>query len=489
MFEQVRYTSCMSPTPNPVVPPTNHALPDDPIDSLERYLDAGGLEGLGRARHLTSPEVIDIIGAAGIRGRGGAGFPAGRKWRSLAEAIGDTDRAFVVINAAEGEPGTFKDRALLRRNPYLVLEGALIAAHCLDATRIVVATKARYHQELDRVRTAISELTAVGVLGNIEIEVVEGPDHYLFGEESALLEVIEGEDPLPRQLPPYLYGLFTAQPNLGWSAGSDQSPGGPIEASDNPALVNNVETYAHAALVCRHGAEWYRSMGTSESPGPTVVTITGDVQRPVVAEIPLGQPLRTVIHELAGGPGPGRLIKGVLSGVSNPVITPDLLDLPITHEHFGGAGTGVGSAGFIVYDDTRNMVDVAYQVSRFLHVESCGQCNPCKTGTQGITQALESLVLGTATSADIDLIERRILTVTDGSRCYLPTQEQRVVMSLLQQYPADLDVRLAGFSGDLDAPLPKLIDVADGVATTDPTAGFKRPDWTYGETPVRLTAG
>ena len=133
------------------------------------------------------------------------------------------------------------------------------------------------------------------------------------------------------------------------------------------------------------------------------------------------------------------------------------------------------------------MVDIAYQVSRFLHVESCGQCNPCKTGTQGITQALESLVLGTATSADIYLIERRILTVTDGSRCYLPTQEQRVVMSLLQQYPADLDVRLAGFSGDLDAPLPKLIDVADGVATTDPTAGFKRPDWTYGETPVRLT--
>ncbi len=470
------------------IQPSHHALPERPLPSLEDYLDTGGLEGLGFARHHSPDEVIDVIEAAGIRGRGGAGFPAGRKWRSLANAIGETDQGFVVINAAEGEPGTFKDRALLRRNPWIVIEGALIAARCIAANRVVIATKAIYTEELARIRSAVAELVAVGATGDVQIEITEGPDHYLYGEESALLEVIEGEDPLPRQLPPYLYGLFTASPNLGWSAGSDQSPGGPTEASDNPALVNNVETYAHAALVCRHGADWYRSMGTDESPGPTIVTITGDVQQAVVAEVPLGLPLGQVIDELAGGPTRG-VIKGVLSGVSNPVITPNLLELPISHEAFGAAGTGIGSAGFIVFDDSRNMVDVAYQVSRFLHVESCGQCNPCKTGTQGITQALESLVLSTATSADIDLIERRILTVTDASRCYLPTQEQQVITSLLQQYPADLDVRLAGFPGDLDVPLPKLTNIADGVAHLDPQAGFKRPDWTYAETPVRLTIG
>ena len=172
-------------------------------------------------------------------------------------------------------------------------------------------------------------------------------------------------------------------------------------------------------------------MGTSDSPGPTIVTITGDVQQAVVAEIDLGQSLGSIIAGLADGPRPGRLIKAVLSGVSNPVLTADQLGTPITHESLAAAGGGLGSAGFIVYDDTRNMVDVAYQVSKFLHVESCGQCNPCKTGTHDITAALEHLVTATGSPRDaMATIERRLLTVTDASRCYLPTQEQRVIASL-----------------------------------------------------------
>lgn len=467
---------------------TDHALPDSPIPSLQAYVDRGGLDGLAAARDRSPSEVIDLIDAAGLRGRGGAGFPTGRKWRSLATSVTAADRAFVVVNAAEGEPGTFKDRALLRANPYLVLEGALIAAHCIDADRIVVATKAVYRPELQRLRSAIAELGDAGLFSGAEITVVEGPDHYLFGEETALLEVIEGEDPLPRHIPPYQYGLFTTSPQLGWSAGADDSPGGPTEPSDNPALVNNVETYAHAALVCRNGADWYRSMGTPGSPGPTIVTITGDVRRSVVAEIELGQPLGSIIAELAGGPRPGRRIKAVLSGVSNPVLTPDQLGTPVAHETLADAGAGLGSAGFIVYDDTRNLVDLAYQVSRFLHVESCGQCNPCKTGTQDITAALEHLVAATGSASDaIATIERRLLTVTDASRCYLPTQEQRLVPSLLRAHPADLEARLSGLAGDLDLPLPKLLDIQDGVAHLDPQAPRKRPDWTHGETPVRLT--
>ncbi len=466
---------------------TTNALPADAIGSLAEYRISGGLDGLDRARALGPDGTIGLIEAAGIRGRGGAGFPTGRKWRSLRDTITAEDRGFVVVNAAEGEPGTFKDRALLRANPYLVLEGAVIAAACLGTDRIVVATKAGYRHERESIRRAAAELDEAGTVSGIEIVIVEGPDHYLFGEETAMLEVIEGEDPLPRHLPPYQYGLFTTSPQLGWSAGADGSPGGPAVTGDNPVLVNNVETFAHAALVCRHGADWYRSMGTTDSPGPTIVTITGDVERAVVAEIALGQPLGTVITELTGGPRPGRAIKAVLSGVSNPVLTADAVDTPISHEHLAAAGGGLGSAGFIVYDDSRNMIDVAYQVARFLHVESCGQCNPCKTGTGGIGAALEGLVTCTG-DADrhVATIERLLSTVTDASRCYLPTQARLLVASILQLFPGDLGDRLDGRRGELDVPLPKLVDLVDGVAVIDDDQARKRPDWTYGETPVRL---
>jgi NADH:ubiquinone oxidoreductase subunit F (NADH-binding) len=472
-----------------VIHRTSYALPDAPITSLDDFIDGGGLTGLLAARSSDGAEVIDVVGAAGIRGRGGAGLPTGRKWRSLAESATAADRAFVVVNAAEGEPGTFKDRALLRANPYIVLEGALIAAHCIGAERVVVATKAKYGPELAALRRAIGELDAGGWTVGIDLLIVEGPDHYLFGEETALLEVIEGEDPLPRHLPPYHYGLFTTSPQLGWSAGTDDSPGGPSEESSNPALVNNAETYAHAALVCRHGADWYRSLGTPESPGFSIVTLTGDVQRAVVAEVELGQPLDEVILELSGGAQTSRRIKAVLSGVSNPVLASDKIHTAIGYETLAAVGGGMGSAGFIIYDDRRNLVDVAYQVSRFLHVESCGQCNPCKTGTHDITAVLEHLVAGTGSPDEtVATIERRMSTVTDAARCYLPTQERLVVASLLMADEADLAARLGSEAGDLDVPLPKLVDIANGVAELDPRADRKRPDWTYAESPVRLTS-
>ncbi len=466
---------------------THHALPDHPVTTLDRYVALGGMGGLSRARSRPPIETIDEIATAGIRGRGGAGFPTGTKWRSLFEAATVADRASVVVNAAEGEPGTFKDRALLRSNAYVVLEGALVGAHCLGADRVIVATKSTYRNEVAALRRAIGELDSAGWLDGVQVIVVEGPDHYLFGEETGLLEVIEGEDPLPRHLPPYHYGLFTTAPQLGWSAGIDDSPGGPAEPSSNPALVNNVETFAHTALVCRNGSEWYRSMGTAQSPGPTIVTVTGDVVRPTVAEVELGQPLDDLIHELAGGPLPDRTIKAVLSGVSNPVLLADRLSTPVSYEHLASAGGGLGSVGFIVYDDRRNLIDVAYQVSRFLAVESCGQCNPCKTGSLDITTALEHLVAGTGSAgSSATIIERRLQTVTDASRCYLATQEQRVVASLLQGDSADLAERLEGVPGDLDVPLPKIIDLVDGTVEVDHRHRHKRPDWTYSETPVRF---
>lgn len=478
---------------------TNHALPTEPFSSLEAYELSGGMSGLSNVRAASRSRTIEIIGESGIRGRGGAGFPTGRKWHSVSSATADDDEAFIVINAAEGEPGTFKDRALLRSNPYAVLEGALIACHCIPSRRVVVATKASYGPELAAIRRAVGELTGAGWLespvgspasavGSITIDVVEGPDHYLYGEESALLEVIEGEEPLPRHLPPYEYGLFTTSPQMGWSAGSDLPESSPTLLRSNPAVVNNVETFAHVALVCRHGAAWYRSMGSDQTPGPTIVTITGDVNRPVVAEIGLGHRLEAVIDELAEGPTSGRSIKAVLSGVSNPVLTGDKLTAPITHEHLRAAGGGLGSAGFIVYGNDRNMIDVAYQVSRFLHVESCGQCNPCKTGTHDITAALEELVLDDLTSSDVvATIERRMQTVTDASRCYLPSQEQILIASILGRFPEDLAQRFVE-RGNPDIVLPKLIDIIDGRAVIDEAHSRKRSDWTYSSTPVRFSS-
>ncbi|MGI9614886.1 MAG: NADH-ubiquinone oxidoreductase-F iron-sulfur binding region domain-containing protein [Acidimicrobiales bacterium] len=459
-----------------------------PVFNLAEYTSTGGLSGLVAAQTRTANETLSIIANAGLRGRGGAGFPTARKWAGVIEGTSADDEAFVVVNAAEGEPGTFKDRALLDANPYLVLEGAMIAALCIQAQRIVIATKSTYTSQLAAIRRAIEELRAVGWLDGLDVVVVEGPDHYLFGEETALLEVIEGNEPLPRQIPPYLYGLYTTGPQLGWSAGIDDSPGGPAVASSNPALVNNAETLAHVALVCRNGAEWCRQLGTTGSPGPTIVTITGDVRRAVVAEIELGTPLNTLIEELAGGPNPGRSVKAVLSGVSNAALTADALEAPTSYEGLSEAGGGLGSAGFIVYDDSRNMVDVAYQVSRFLHIESCGQCNSCKLGTHEVTVILEQLVRGEQPRVDaVANLRRYLQSVNDSARCYLPTQEQVLIPSLLDRFPTDLAQRLDGQPGDLDVPLPHIVDISNGTAVLADGPPHKHPDWTTHETPVRFS--
>lgn len=467
---------------------THHALPERPIERLDDAVELGVGSGLRAALGASPEEVIDTVLSAGVRGRGGAGFPTGRKWRSLYEGRGDHDRIDVVVNAAEGEPGTFKDRSLLRSNPYLVVEGALIAAHVLAAPRIVIATKAIYERELAAIERAVAGIGAAGWLADVEVVIARGPDHYLFGEESALLEVIEGGDPLPRQIPPYLYGLFSTAPQLGWSAGDDGDGTVPPAPGSNPSLVNNVETYAHVALVMRHGAEWYRSMGTDESPGPTIVTISGDVERPVVAEVELGHALGAVIDELTGGVADGRSVKAILSGVSNPVMTAEALAAPLTYEGLRAVGGGLGSAGFVVYDDRRNLVDVAYRASRFLHVESCGQCQPCKGGTANITVGLEQLTHDGAMSDRAErALERAMRTVTDGSRCFLPQQERAVITSVLERFPDDVAERAGGASGDPGVFFPKIVDFeSDGTLVLDERHGLKQPDWTYAEFPVRL---
>jgi len=331
------------------------------------------------------------------------------------------------------------------------------------------------------VTTAAQEMQAAGFAQECEINIVAGPEDYLYGEEKALLEVIEGNDPLPRWLPPYLHGLFATAPQLGWQA-HEPEPGADTEGGSNPTLVNNAETLSNIPHIVVRGAEWFRSLGTAASPGTIVCTVVGDVVRPGVVEVELGTPLRQVL-DACGGPHPGRAIRAVFSGVSNPVLTASDLDTPLSYEAMEGAGSGLGAAGFIVYDDTACMVEVGRMWSRFLAVESCGQCPPCKYATGEVTDALDRIAAGLGDEAQVERISERLLIVADGNRCFLPVQEQRVISSILRRFPEDVVAHLEGRGcpRPRDIPVPKIVDLVDGSVVYDERQAHKRPDWTYDE--------
>jgi NADH-quinone oxidoreductase subunit F len=292
------------------------------------------------------------------------------------------------------------------------------------------------------------------------------------------LEVIEDNEPLPRWLPPYLHGLFATTPQEGWSAGVGPTDD-PGHTGSNPTLVNNVETLAHVPLILDRGADWYRTVGTRETPGPLICTVGGDVAHDGFGEIEPGTSLRQVIGRLGGGIAEARAIKAVLSGVPNPVLTEDDLDTPVSHEGFAAAGSGLGSAGFIVFDDTRSMLSVARMVSRFLYVESCGQCRACKYGTGEITRHLDRLATtSSGDSSSIEIIGQRLRDVTNQNRCFLGEQEQRVISSLLRKFPQDFSPELSAASLET-LPIPKIVDLRDGFATYDGSQGRKQPDWTH----------
>jgi NADH:ubiquinone oxidoreductase subunit F (NADH-binding) len=452
-------------------------LPTAPVAALADYLDAGGGGGITRAWELGPERVIEEIERAGLRGRGGAGFPTGRKWRTVR---GGGDNTYAVCNAAEGEPGTFKDRALLRANPYQVLEGLAIAAFAVDAHEVFVALKASFAPEVECVTRAVTEIEQAGLLGDLTVSIVTGPEEYLFGEEKALLEVIEGHDPLPRWLPPYMHGLFVTAPQLGWE--SQEPEAGRRDAHEsNPTVVNNLETLANVPHILANGAEWFRSMGTDASPGTAVATVVGDVASPGVIEVELGTPLREVLG-LRGAPLPERAIKAVLCGVSNAALGARDLDVSMSYEALAQAQSGLGSAGFIVYDDSACMVEVAATMSRFLAVESCGQCPPCKQGTGEITEALVHLSRLEATDAELEQIHRSLTTVSDGNRCFLPVEEQQLIGSLLRRFPEDFAAHLEGrCPAPREIAIPKIVDIEDGHVTYDERQARKRPDWTYAD--------
>ena len=468
---------------------THRVLHPKPISSLSEYIDhlAGGA-GLDRARQLDPLDLIELLESSGLRGRGGAGFPTGRKWRTVRENLSSTVPATVVVNAAEGEPGTFKDRMILRRNPYRVLEGALIAGLACDARQVVVALKQSFATEVARVRTAIDEMNEAGWTERVDLLMFEGPGAYLFGEETALLETLDGRLPFPRIAPPFRRGVTEVvetaadlESGSGLSAHVEMA-GSDDETSAPPALVDNVETLANVPRIVERGADWFRGDGTEQSPGTIVCTITGCVQEPNVGEVLMGTTLRAAIDEIAGGSRRGHDIVAVLPGVSGALIPAASLDTPLTYEDMAAAGSGLGSGSYFVIDDSMDLVAAVAGASRFLATESCGQCTPCKQDGLALAETLSRVARSQASPHDVDVLHRKVATVAYGARCSIGTQQQLVVQSLLDRFPRavqrHVDKQLPPVEPILVA---ELVELEGGVATIDQRQAHKQPDWTYGD--------
>ncbi len=443
--------------------PTSILLPDRPVGSLEEYLERGGGRALALARESGPEWVVDEVRRSGLRGRGGAGFPTGMKWRSVREDPNAT--TYVVCNAAEGEPGAFKDRWLLRHDPYAVLEGLAIAAIAVGASGAWIGMKAGAEREVARVQGAMQDMAAADLLGPVPVELVAGPDEYLFGEEKALLEVIEGNPPLPRTVPPWMEGLF-------------RRPGTP-----NPTVVNNPETLANVPPILREGAEWFRAIGTEDSPGTMLLTLSGDVRYPGVYELPMGFSLTELIHGIGGGAPEGRAVKAVFPGASSTVISPEQFETPMSFDALRAVGSSLGAGAFIVYDDSACIVRATLAFSRFLYVESCAQCPACKHGTGQITQLLERIDRGEGSEMDVETILARARTVTDAQRCALPTGETLIAQSAVHVFGEEFAEHFGRpCPRPRDIPVPKIVDIDEhGTFVYDERYHLKQPDWTYAD--------
>ena len=346
-----------------------------------------------------------------------------------------------MVNAAEGEPGSFKDRTILQRDPYRVIEGALIAAHAVGADSVIIATKASFIGVVDRLQRAVAEADAEGWTAGVPVTVFAGPDEYLYGEETALLEVIDGRPPFPRIAPPYREGVDEVFDDEAGAESESRSAAGVEMAGPTgesvapPTLAGNAETFANLPAIVVNGADWFRELGTTESPGTIVCTVSGATGRHGVGEVALGTPLREVLESLGGGARPGHEIVAVMSGVANPLLPASALDTPVSYEAMQAAGSGLGAAGFIVFDDGDDLVAVAAGVAHFLAVESCGQCRHCKDDGLALADLLRSVAASDATDRTLDDIATRLDVVAEGARCNLATQQQVVVGSILQLFP------------------------------------------------------
>jgi len=478
----------------------HRVLPLEPYVDLAEYMDRGGGRALVAARAVEPEALIGELEASGLRGRGGAGFPTGTKWRTIASYASAVLETSVVVNAAEGEPGTYKDRAILTANPYAVLEGALIAAHAMGSRSVTIATKQRFGDVVERLRAAIVELHDADWLGEVEISVFEGPDEYLYGEETALLEALDGRPPFPRIAPPWRRGVVEVvaydsdvTSESGLAADVEMATPAPDNLSP-PVLVDNVETIANVPPIIANGAAWFRSIGTEKSPGTIVCTltgvVTGAIQRPSVVEVAMGTRLGDVIAQANDQIGDDvavddddpemHRVVAVMTGVSNAIVGVEQFDTPVSYEGFAALGSGLGSGSFIIIDHRTDPVAVAAGASRFLAVESCGQCEPCKRDGLAIADHLAKLCRHEPDALTLESIEDRLGTITRGARCNLALQHQVVVGSLLQRFGDRVQRHLQESDEPTEPVLvAELLSIDGGIETLDSSFADKQPDWTH----------
>jgi NADH-quinone oxidoreductase subunit F len=359
-------------------------------ETIDVYLANGGYQALLKALHEYSPtQLIDLVKRSKLRGRGGAGFPAGLKWGFVTQ---DDVPKYLCVNTDEGEPGTFKDRELVEKDPHQIIEGAIIAAYAVGAQRAFVYIRGEFFVGVKRWIKAITDAYARGFLGknilgssySLDMSVHRGAGAYICGEETAMIESLEGHRGAPRLKPPY-----PAQ----------------IGYLGQPTLVHNVETLANVPHIVNHGADWYASIGTEKSTGPKVFCVSGHVYRRGVYELPLGTPLKEILYQHAGGVPGGMKIKAVIpGGASTLMLTADELDVAMDFESLAEKGSALGTGAIIVLDENTCIVDVARRTARFFAHESCGHCTPCRVGSQRMVAILERIEAGRGEPRMIDQI-------------------------------------------------------------------------------------
>jgi bidirectional [NiFe] hydrogenase diaphorase subunit len=388
---------------------------------IEGYVAHGGYESLRHAvLHMAPEEVIEVIRASGLRGRGGAGYPTGNKWRMLAQA--DGEEKYVVANGDEGDPGAYMDRTVMEDDPHRLIEGLAIAAYATGASQAYVYVRAEYPRAVERLDRAIRVARRNRLLGRrildseftLDVEVRIGAGAFVCGEETALMASIEGRRGSPRLRPPY-----------------------PTERGlwGRPTMINNVETLANVPTIVAKGAEWFAAIGTERSPGTKVFALAGDLVNIGLIEVPMGITLRTIVEDIGGGIPGGRSFKAAQTGgPSGGCIPTEFLDTPVDYDSLRQLGSIMGSGGLIVMDDTVRMPDVAKYFMEFCMDESCGKCVPCRAGTAQIHTLLERIGSGQGTFADLRHLEQLCATVRDTSLCGLGQSAPNPVLSTLQYF-------------------------------------------------------
>jgi len=398
-------------------------------EKIEDYIAYDGYAAAAKALGEMTPEgIIAEITAAGLRGRGGAGFPTGRKWDAARRAAGDT--RYVVCNGDEGDPGAFMDRSVLEADPHAVIEGMIIGARAIGAAQGFLYIRNEYPLALARIGKALEQARQNGLLGkdilgtgfDFDLEVVRGAGAFVSGEETALLASIEGGRAYPRQRPPY-----PAERGL-WG---------------KPTVINNVETWANVPPIIRRGADWFAGLGTATSKGTKIFSLVGKIANTGLVEVPMGIPLREIIYGIGGGIPGGREFKAVqIGGPSGGCIPKSKLDLPIDYESLKTAGSMMGSGGMIVMDEDTCMVDIALYFERFAEEESCGKCAPCRVGTGVMARILAKITAGDGTAEDLARLEALAASVRQGSLCGLGQTAPNPILTTLRYFRDEYEAHI-----------------------------------------------